>query len=405
MSVTTLDPSLLESPFPNEIEPILSSTFEIIPADEYIDSLCREIELAEEEIHIQAMAMHFRGTQKNGPKKRTRKDLESEERDSLDKERQLYEALMKKRLENPTVQITLYLSSRSVVTREDTEMINELHRVGVELVYTNRGYFLADQQGQNHMKLALFDTKRAYFGGVNLHNEVMNDTLDCMIRTDDPRLCGVVSETLYSNRSLYTDRNHPFDRYAIQSEEDPNPFLPENCKFDVIVENGASDRRSEIIDQAVALVEGAQKRVVVASQFLPDGRLFNALIEAAKRNVEVVIISNDPEHIWGRIYRQSARLSRRRFDLAVKWHDYHHRKNGTNAFNLKIHELNSRVHLKMVMVDDETVVFGSENFIRFGELLETSEFSVITDHVGVVSGLKALVNQFCIKNNIGEVFV
>lgn len=404
MSVTTLDPSLLESPLSHEVEPSQQSTFEIVPADEYIDSLCREIELAKEEIHIQAMAMQFRVTSKNGSKNNSKKDSEGDGSSSLEKEKQLFEAILKKRAEQGNVRITLYLSSRSVVSREDAKALNALHRAGVELVYTNMGYLLPDQQGQNHMKLAMFD-RRAYFGGVNIHSEVIHDTLDCMIATDDPSLCGVISETLEKNRHLHRDRNHPFDRYQLQSTEDPNPFLPENCKFDVIVENGASDRRSEIIDQAVALVEQAQERVVVASQFLPDGRLFNALIEAAKRGVEIVIISNDPEHIWGNIYRQSARLSRKRFDLAVRWHNYLQSNNGNGPINLKIHELNSRVHLKMVMADDETVVFGSENFIRLGELLETSEFSVITDHEGIVAGLKGLVNDFCKKNNIGEVFI
>lgn len=364
---------LKETQKANSTEQFEPTKFEIFSAEAYIDHLCNDaIPNAQEEIHLQSMVWHF----------------------ETDLEKRVLQAILDKKKANRDLPIRLYFRFGNDLSNDDIEALSKLNKAGVQVVPTERGLFFKDHTGQNHRKLGFIDGV-AYWGGVNIHEEVITDTLDCMIRTNNP---GIVAQIKYAllHETRPSRDLRGFRTVSLSRREDPGLSIDAGI-FDMIFEQGGPDRRSEIIERSVKMIEMATDKVVLVSQFIPDGRVLKALLDAAKRGVVIEVVTNHPQTINGLAYQTSAFANLHKINMFKELHDRHHRSNGNERMNFNVRTLSDRVHLKALFVDGDSCLVGSDNFVRAGEIFQTAEFAVLTDNKEIVNGLKRLVNKFARK--------
>lgn len=275
----------------------------------------------------------------------------------------LYTTILTKRNNAPDLPISLAISKASIRNSVASVKFRELESFGVKIIWTNEEY-LTHFQGNNHRKIVVIDDKCA-IGGVNLHGEVLN-ALDYMIVFNSaPRLCEVLSDTIthYSGPDATAE---PFNIYDLSEN---------GTMFKLILENGKADRRSEIIEQAIHLISQAAEEVLVCGQWLPDDRMLFALIGAARRGVKIKLYTNFHKEVGGMIYSFATWFNQFTVKSWLRGVNIDF-KNPDSPISISI--LPKRVHSKVMIVDGEVMVIGSENFVRSGAMFCTRESAIVT---------------------------
>lgn len=199
--------------------------------------------------------------------------------------------------------------------------------------------FLGHNNLRNHRKIALFDGRRAIVGGMNLGQEYMGPApaperwrdlsllvegeavseLDTVFRADWEFACG---ESLTA---------------AARLEPGAIPVQ--------VVPSGPDSASDPIYDADLTAIFRAERRIWIATPyFVPDEALLRALVIAARRGVEVRVLT--PAHS-NHLLSDLASASCVR-DLS--------------AAGVTIHRFGKMMHAKTLLVDDSLCVVGSANF-------------------------------------------
>ncbi len=192
---------------------------------------------------------------------------------------------------------------------------------------------------RNHRKIALFDGERAIVGGMNLGHEYMGPT-------PDPRRWRDVSLLVEGEAVSELDAIARAD-WLFACGEILSPAVksaPSSITVQV-VPSGPDAETDPIYDADLTAIFRAEKRIWIATPyFVPDEALLRALVIAARRGVDVRVVT--PE-------RSNHLLS----DLASS-----SCLRDLSAAGVVIRRFDKMLHAKTLLVDDCLAVVGSANF-------------------------------------------
>jgi cardiolipin synthase len=205
---------------------------------------------------------------------------------------------------------------------------------------------------RDHKKMVIIDDRIGYTGGINIsdHNFAWHDF---MVRLTGP----VVDDLVTDFTSTWSGTTTALTRQC-----DDRDFALNQCPG-----------RPTVMDAALALIEAAERSVVLQSPYLCGDRVERALLGAARRGVHVQILgAARPNHVHNRVW---VRKLRRRL-------------HGPNIEVLGYTPGDGMMHAKMLIVDDTVAVFGSINFQEI-ESLTQKELNVFTRDPSLVADLRA----------------
>jgi cardiolipin synthase len=133
--------------------------------------------------------------------------------------------------------------------------------------------------------------------------------------------------------------------------------------------------RPTILDEALRLVDGAERRVVFESPYLLGDRIETAIVRAARRGVEVtLVLPRRANHLHARIWVRE--LLRRLRHPNIRCYGYR--------------PCGGMTHAKLLIVDDRIATFGSLNFLEL-EALTQKELNVFSRDPSIIAALDGLV--------------
>ena len=207
--------------------------------------------------------------------------------------------------------------------------------------------------GRSHIKAAIIND-RIFIGGCNLQGY---KNVDLMVgwqsAKDAERLCAMLTQIIHGK--------HTGKALAgIDRALDINPGAK------LLIDSGMR-KQSRIFDEALSLIDAAEKWLVITCQFFPNSITAQHLVRAAQRGVKVEVIYAHPNHhgiIGGfgqhvSILRERTRVPRSLFQHALGKTD-------------------PMLHAKLIATD-KGIMIGSHNYVRAGVLLGTAEIALKCD--------------------------
>jgi cardiolipin synthase A/B len=242
-----------------------------------------------------------------------------------------------------------------------TNSINELRESGVEFI------FFSHLLRRTHRKILILDNKTAFLGGVNIE-EKTRYWRDLQIRLSGKIIMPIIKSFAYAYKmsggqkiSILQYNDHSFPK-IIQSW---------------LIDNWSNTQHSYYLSNYYrAKIIGAQKSIKIVTPYLLPPRWLLALLDSAvRRGVEVEIImphDTDYEALNKINYLNTCRLS---------------------ALGVKCYFLPIMNHAKLMLVDDEEGVIGSQNFdiLSFGPNMEVGIFFTQKD---IINSLVHLLNKW-----------
>lgn len=159
-------------------------------------------------------------------------------------------------------------------------LARELQRSGVELQWFHRwAWRLGPFNRRNHRKLLVVDGREAYVGGFNIHRESSRRSYgaarwrDAHVRLD--------SELAVHAKALFDAFWQGDRRYPGPGPTDGNELIP----------NGTPACRHHVHCRYLELLGSARRELLVTTPyFVPDARTRRALMDAARRGVDVRLL-------------------------------------------------------------------------------------------------------------------
>jgi len=226
----------------------------------------------------------------------------------------------------------------------DVEKVNPVKKLKDKILFI---------KGRNHIKIYLVGDK-IWIGGMNLTEEEFNKYEDFTVKITDPRITEIVARQFPQ-----INENRPKNDYEVKCTENTT----------LLVDSG-KPKESIILDRVTERVNRGQKRVLLATQFRPEGKFLETLHDAYKRDLEFVCLQSDPkvDDIFAKILNLKNRLEARRYPIPVTVLP------GT------------KIHAKLLIVDD-TAFFGSHNFSYTGVKAGTEEMDIMSTEPVLVNNL------------------
>ncbi|MCX7996797.1 MAG: phospholipase D-like domain-containing protein [Patescibacteria group bacterium] len=212
--------------------------------------------------------------------------------------------------------------------------------------------------GRNHIKIYLVDDC-VWLGGLNLYDAAF-ECVDVMVRYDDPR----IADTLADQFRRVND--------AARTE---NTRIPLNLTDTLFIDAGIAGN-SIIYEEAVSMVKNATHDVRYISQMVPEGKLLKTLLSRAREGVSVDVITSQRSDAL--FTRWPFRIPYDRFCTAV-----------SGEPNIQLRHQSNRVHAKVLIVDNSSVLFGSHNLVDTGVMLGTAEIAVRSSESDLVRQIAA----------------
>lgn len=183
------------------------------------------------------------------------------------------------------VQVRLMLD-RIGSFRITPKIIKDLRNSGIEFSFCSKPkfpYFFYRLQRRNHRKITVIDGDIAYVGGFNVGREYLGKDAELGNWRDyHLRLTGPVVHDLLTTF---------YDDWYIETKQTTAPKLPTNTTGDKEIEIAASDG-GQLEDVFLTLINEAKEEIFIGSPyFIPSERLFQALLQALKRGVDIKVIA------------------------------------------------------------------------------------------------------------------
>ncbi|SMC22083.1 putative cardiolipin synthase [Andreprevotia lacus DSM 23236] len=209
-----------------------------------------------------------------------------------------------------------------------------------------------------HRKLAVFDGRVAYVGGINILRDIeasqpaLAPRYDYAIRLEGPAVARVhrAVQRMWRQTAMIQLEDHRIMRKRPQAMPVPEPAGASAVKF-VIRDN--LNHRHDIETEYRLAIRRAQREIIIANAyFLPGYRFRQELRAAAERGVNVVLLlQGQVDHF---LLHWATRAYYRRFlDAGIEIYEY------TAGF----------MHAKVAVVDGEWATVGSSNLDPFSLLL------------------------------------
>ncbi len=209
--------------------------------------------------------------------------------------------------------------------------------------------------GRNHIKIYIVDSV-GYIGGINIQDDSIRG-IDFVVKITDPRIVDVLAEE--------------FEFGSDEKKDDEVLFTDGSILID-----GGKPGESTILEAAQHMVDLAQKKVRNISFFTPDGPFLKSLKKAHDRGVDVEILK--PSETSG-IYVLLDLFNKINMNIKGR--------------KVPFRETQDSVHAKLLIVDDETVLFGSHNLMASGVNAGTQEIAFFSSNPILVGNLINFYNK------------
>lgn len=238
---------------------------------------------------------------------------------------------------------------------EEKKIFNDLKNINVEVLLTNHPDLIEKiwpYKGRNHMKMTIIDDIY-YIGGLNFSDEDFS-YIDFMVKITNPDITNIIA-----GQFIKVEENHLADQ-KIEADEETTVF----------VDSGKAGQ-SITLDYATKLAHQAKKNIFHVSQIAPDGKFLKALHAAYKKgvNVEVIVPAKHDSRIFSflqKINRLEMLLKRRQVPILF---------------------CPNMIHAKLTIVDEKTVLFGSQNLSEKGVRMGTAEISLESTNQKLIKDL------------------
>jgi cardiolipin synthase A/B len=192
---------------------------------------------------------------------------------------------------------------------------------------------------RNHRKIAIFDGERAIVGGMNLGREYMGPSPDAQ-RWRDVSLLVEGEAVSALDAIVCADWQFACAEVLAAAPKSATSTIPVQ-----VVPSGPDSDSDPIYDADLTAIFRAEKRIWIATPyFVPDEALLRALVIAARRGVDVRVVT--PERSNHLLSDCASGSSLR--DLSVA--------------GVTIRRFDKMLHAKTLLVDDSLAVVGSANF-------------------------------------------
>lgn len=236
--------------------------------------------------------------------------------------------------------------------RAVTAALAYLRKNGVRCVVTNqpKSRISAPFVGRSHIKTAIFND-RVFIGGINLHEPTY---LDEMLSFTSP----ATADWLYTKMVRLVKTPHTLQAFG---SHDSTHTIDGNTTL--LLDVGVRGQ-SVILQNALDLIDNAQKQLLITCQYFPNGQTALALKRAVQRGVDVTVLYNMPhKHGILETPAQLASEGRERLRLPKELFAQHLAAN--QPF----------MHAKVLASESEAMV-GSHNFISAGVTFGTAELAM-----------------------------
>jgi cardiolipin synthase A/B len=240
--------------------------------------------------------------------------------------------------------------------RETIELIAKMKEQGIEIKRSNPlGFLMRKALFRNHKKIAIIDSPmpgaaKAYIGGTNLseHNASWNDFMVRMTGKMVPVIQNDFDLT-WSDNNIYGRTNKYADGIVLTDARGSAMIMP--CLKD--------------------LIENAKKNILLESPYVYGKRIYEGLINAAKKgvNVSVIVPLNNNKRFFAPRGKYLKQL----------------KKGGVSVYRFT--KNNGMTHAKGFLVDDKIALFGSSNFNEFLSS-KLCEINIMTKNKEMVRQLK-----------------
>ncbi|QHE53859.1 cardiolipin synthase [Pontibacillus sp. HMF3514] len=166
------------------------------------------------------------------------------------------------------------------------KIIKDLEQSGVEFSFCAKPkfpYLFYRTQRRNHRKITVVDGDTGYVGGFNVGKEYLGKDAELGNWRDyHLRLTGPVVHDLLTTF---------FDDWYLATKQTTSPKLPTNTTGDKDIEIAATDG-GQLEDVFLTLIDEAEEEIFIGTPyFIPSERLFQALLRALKRGVDIKVIA------------------------------------------------------------------------------------------------------------------
>jgi cardiolipin synthase A/B len=251
------------------------------------------------------------------------------------------------------------------------DLVDELRRAGVDLVFYRPGHGFPrphrSRLRRMHRKLAVVDGQVGFVGGINVVDDHVGRNLaaprqDFAVRVEGPLVADIHAAALRLWRLVQ------WSRIGFQRSHDPRlraePEVVGEQRGEFLTRDTLHRRRA--IERAYLRAIGhAREEILIANAyFLPGRRFRQALAQAARRGVRVVLVMQGySDH---RLYHAACRALYRFFlENGMEVYEYHA----------------SELHAKAAVVDGHWATVGSSNIDPFSLLLAREANLVTHDAV------------------------
>ena len=245
--------------------------------------------------------------------------------------------------------------------------VAELKKAGVEFI------FFSQLLRRTHRKILIIDDKIAFIGGVNIE-EKTRDWRDLNIRLKGKIITPIIKSFAYGYKMAGGKKASILKYNSISLTKKIKSWF---------VDNWSNDQHSYYLDSYYrAKILEAQKSIQIATPYLIPPRWLLALLDDAVRRgvkVEIIMPDNTDVGILDRINHLNA---------------YRLTELGASCYFMKIMN-----HAKLMLVDDEEGVIGSQNFdfLSFGINAEAGIFFRQKD---VINSLKHVLEKWKSDSNL-----
>ena len=270
---------------------------------------------------------------------------------------------------------TINRSKRSYgnkIQDKNEEMYARLKKAGIVLVRTNDPVFPISQfpyLGRSHIKMAVIDEKICWVGGINLYDGAFENT-DIMVKSGKYKLISALSKQFFQ-----VNENKGTADYKVEID-----------KYDTLYVDTGRKGKSIIHDHAIKRIRNARKNIIFMSQFVPDTKLLKEITDAGDRNVKTIILTSPSDDTIFTHYPEKLSYVVLKITIDEKG-------------NIELNHLSKKVHAKIIIIDDEMVLFGSHNYTYSGVLFGTAEIMIESKEEMLIRQFRKLIKDSIKVNN------
>lgn len=207
-------------------------------------------------------------------------------------------------------------------------------------------YKLKYQGALMHNKFFIFDNKTVFTGSTNISNTCLTGfNSNVAVLINSPVVADVYKQEF---EQMYGGRFHTEKRKVNNNEKIKLGNIELSIYFSPANKPGT--------EQVIPLIAKATKYIYVPAFYLTRNDIIDELIKAHNRGVDVKIIVDETS-------------------VAGKYVNIDYIKN--NGVNIKVEHWKGKMHMKSMIIDDNTLIIGSMNFTKQGEVMNDENCLII----------------------------